>query len=341
MLNTVYMLTKPRTFELEFRDMDLNTEDVIVRPTFLSICNADQRYYQGTRPPEILAKKLPMALIHEGIGIVVHDGSGEFKPGETVVMIPNTPVERDPYIAENYLKSSRFRSSGFDGFMQSSLAMRKDRVLKLPEGIDKQVAAFTEIVSVGYHAVDRFLKFSHERRDRIAVWGDGNLAFIVSLILKYRLPETKIYIIGVNEDKLLRFSFADETCLVSDLKEDFTFDHAFECVGGEGAPKAINRIIGLIMPEGTVSVLGVSENPVPINTRMILEKGLRLFGSSRSGRKDFENTLRLFVKYPEVVGYLSSIVGQVVDVRNIDDANAAFERDMHKAWGKTIMVWNV
>ena len=30
-------------------------------------------------------------------------------------MIPNTPVEKDDIIAENYLRSSKFRASGFDG----------------------------------------------------------------------------------------------------------------------------------------------------------------------------------------------------------------------------------
>ncbi len=341
MLNTIYKLTKPRNFELEFSDIDFNTDEVIIRPTHLSICNADQRYYQGKRAPEILAKKLPMALIHEGIGKVVHDKSREFKPGEMVVMIPNTPVEKDQYIAENYLRSSKFRASGFDGFMQGSISMPKDRIVRLPKDIDKTVAAFTEIISVGYHAVDRFLKFSHERRERIVVWGDGNLAFIVSLILKYRLPETEVCVVGINSDKLLRFSFADKTYLVSELTDDFTFDHAFECVGGEGSPMAINRIIDLIKPEATISILGVSENPVPINTRMILEKGLRVFGSSRSGRGDFENTVAFFEKYPEVVGYLSSIVGQVVDVRTIEDANYAFEKDIQKAYGKTVMLWNI
>ena len=48
----------------------MDDDHVIIRPTHLSICNADQRYYQGTRDPEVLAKKLPMALIHEGIGVV-------------------------------------------------------------------------------------------------------------------------------------------------------------------------------------------------------------------------------------------------------------------------------
>lgn len=58
MLNTVYRLTAPRTIEPVVVSQD-TTDKVIVRPTHLSICNADQRYYQGTRSKEVLAKKLP------------------------------------------------------------------------------------------------------------------------------------------------------------------------------------------------------------------------------------------------------------------------------------------
>lgn len=54
-------------------------------------------------------------------GEVVRDPSGNFKTGELVVMVPNTPVEEDDIIAENYLRSSKFRASGFDGFMRNML----------------------------------------------------------------------------------------------------------------------------------------------------------------------------------------------------------------------------
>ena len=49
MINTVYQLVAPRRFEIKYSDIDLNNNKVIVRPTYLSICNADQRYYQGLR----------------------------------------------------------------------------------------------------------------------------------------------------------------------------------------------------------------------------------------------------------------------------------------------------
>ena len=99
MLNTVYQLKAPRQFEAVFKNIELDQEHVLVRPTHLSICHADQRYYQGTRPEAVLRQKLPMALIHEGIGKVVYDPTGTYKQGTEVVMIPNHPVETDPIIA--------------------------------------------------------------------------------------------------------------------------------------------------------------------------------------------------------------------------------------------------
>ena len=104
---------------------------------------------------------------------------------------------------------------------------------------------------------------------------------------------------------------------------------------------AIGQIIDCIRPEGTVSLLGVSENPPPINTRMVLEKGLRFFGSSRSGRADFENTVQLYREYPETLDYLRSLVGEVRRVQTVADMAAAFEADTQKRGGKTIMVWDV
>lgn len=341
MLNAVYRLVEPRRFEVRFSDIDLSSDMVIVRPTHLSICNADQRYYQGLRPAEVLAKKLPMALIHEAIGSVVMDRKGEFKPGTRVVMIPNTPTEEDEIVAENYLRSSKFRASGFDGFMQDSIAIDRDRLVVLPEGIDPYIAAFTEFTSVCYHAVSRFNKIAHSRRDRIGIWGDGNLAFIIALMLKYHQPEARLYIFGKHNSKLDNFSFAEETYHINSIPEDIEIDHAFECVGGSGASKAINQIIDHIAPEGTVSLLGVTEELAPLNTRMILEKGLRLFGSSRSGREDFEDTVKMYEDHPEMLAYLDCLVNNIVEVESMSDIVRAFEEDIRKDGGKTIMTWNI
>lgn len=340
MLNTVYRLVAPRKFEVSFLDIDLFKKDqVIVRPTHLSICHADQRYYQGLRPASILAQKLPMALIHEGIGEVVYSSSPDIKTGSRVVMIPNTPVEKDDVIAENYLRSSKFRASGFDGFMQDCVALDKDRVVLVPKEIDGNVAAFIELMSVSVHAISRFIRFSHARKDDIAIFGDGNLGFLTAIFLKAMLPSSKLHVFGVSEDKLGSFVFADHTYNVAREPEHISFDHAFECVGGEASGHAIEQIIDFIQPEGSISLLGVSEYPVPINTRMVLEKGLRLFGSSRSGPEDFKKTVQLLSDSSWIGNYLSNLISDVLPVRTIEDMRSAFEQDIRKPGGKTVIEW--
>ncbi len=340
MLNTVYQLKRPRQFEVVFKKLELDGGHLLVRPTHLSICNADQRYYQGIRPDEVLRAKLPMALIHEGVGRVIYDPTGTFSAGTLVVMIPNLPVQQDPFIAENYLGSSGFCASGADGFLQEYVQALPSRVAVLPQEINLSVAAFTELVSVGYHALQRLFATAHGRMEEVAIWGDGNLGYITALLLHYLRPQARISVVGVHEEKLSYFTFVDEVLPASSLEEDFAFDHALECVGGSAAQSAISQIIAHIRPEGTIGLLGVSEEPVPVPTRMVLEKGLRIIGSSRSGREDFIGLIELYRKYPQILSYLENIVGEEFIVRDIKDIRSAFEADIHKLMGKTVLVWD-
>src|SRR5699024_8283491 len=98
-------------------DASIMSDKVIVRPTHLSICAADQRYYTGTRGKEAMRKKLPMSLIHEGIGEVMYDPTGTLSIGAHIVMVPNTPTVSDVLMVENYLILIKFLSSGYDGVM--------------------------------------------------------------------------------------------------------------------------------------------------------------------------------------------------------------------------------
>ncbi|MGG0720094.1 ribitol-5-phosphate dehydrogenase [Robertmurraya massiliosenegalensis] len=341
MINQVYRLVSPRQFEVTYKDRPINSNRVVVRPTHLSICAADQRYYTGTRGKEAMAKKLPMALIHEGIGKVVYDPLGEIETGTRVVMVPNTPTETDDIVAENYLRSSRFRSSGYDGFMQDYVFLKRDRIVPLPNNIDPYVSAFIELITIAMHSLVRFEAKGHSRRHVFGVWGDGNLGYITALILKRRYKDCKVYAFGKHQYKLDHFSFIDESYQIDEVPEDLIIDHAFEAVGGKGSQFAINQIIDHIHPEGTISIMGVSEYPVEINTRMILEKGITVIGSSRSGRSDFVNTVEFMKEHPEFVEYLSTLVGEVCEVKSIQDIVSAFELDLTSSWGKTVMEWRI
>lgn len=338
MINEIIKLVAPQNLETYFQDEEYNENLVVVRPTYLSICAADQRYYQGKRKKEVLDKKLPLALIHEGVGEVLYDQKNEFAKGEKVVMIPNTPTEKDNIIRENYLRSSKFRSSSADGFMQSAVYMRRDRIIPI-RNIQERVGSFLELCSVSVNSIETLLKRSHNRRNTIGVWGCGSVGYITTLLLKCYFPDSKIVIIGTTMDKLSYFSFADEIKLVTDLEPDFHVDHAFECVGGSNSGTAINQIIDHINPEGSICLLGVSEEPVDINTRMVLEKGLVLLGNSRSGYEDFEKAVEL-AQDKQIQDYLTNIISEEIEINQINDINTAFDKDLNNPF-KTVMKWNM
>ena len=161
----------------------------------------------------------------------------------------------------------------------------------------------------------------------------------MSCILKAKYPKSKIVVVGKNINKLELFSFVDKTYLASDLPKNFEVDHAFECAGGEGSYFAIDDIIKYCNPQGSVMLMGVSENKVPINTRNILEKGLTFIGSSRSGKEDFEKAVE-FMKDKDFQNRLNVIIYEESKVNSIDDIHRVLSTDLRTPF-KTVFEWGL
>ena len=165
MINYIYQLVSPGSFSLKYEDISFKDE-VIIKPNYMAICHADQRYYMGQRDIRKLRQKLPMSLIHEAVGKVVYDPTGNFKVGQDVVMIPNIPGEdEDGIIYENYQKGSKFMSSGVDGFMREFVNMSARRVVPF-NSVNPKIAAICEFISVGVHCARRFENISHKMQHR-------------------------------------------------------------------------------------------------------------------------------------------------------------------------------
>lgn len=340
MLNQVYQLIKPKSISIKYEEIDMNNPtNVLIRPNYMAICHADQRYYQGKRDAKILAKKLPMALIHEASGIVVGDPSGTYKVGQKVIMIPNQPpCGSDDVFFENYRPGAYFLSSGYDGFMQEIISLPVDRVVPY-DMIPDELAALAEFTSVAMHAINRFDKVAHPIRENVLIVADGSLSFVVASALHYLYPHIRLTVVGRNPEKLRLFNFVHATYLTHEIPVGIRFDHAFECAGGQGSEPAINDIINLIKPQGTIILMGVSDNKVAINTRDILEKGLTVVGSSRSGREDFEKAVQMLTDR-RIQNQMRHIIYVENSVKTIDDIHHVFSMDLTTPF-KTVFKWDV
>lgn len=338
MINRIYRLTAPGWLETDYESVSLIEKQVVVRPTYLSICAADQRYYRGERSLEMMRKKLPMALIHEGIGQVLWDETHTYRQGDLVIMLPNVAAEEDLSIKENYRPGSRFLSSGYDGFLRDYVLLPPEQLLQLPEGAGIHYV-FTELLSVACNAISTYQALGRGKGQRFGVWGSGSMGYTMALALRVLYPQAQITVIGRGREKLQYCSFADRLRLAAEDIPKNSFDCGFECVGGSASQQAIDQMITCVRPQGTLVLLGVSEEPVDLRTRTVLEKGLALLGASRSGREDFETALSIIQRKKRVENYLKVIISQEVEIQSVQDIRQAFYTDTALPF-KTVMRWN-
>lgn len=340
MINQVFSLVQPKQIISTFELIDeIGDNDLLVRPSYLSICQADKRYFYGLRDEKILKEKLPMALIHEAVGVVVKSGlKSKFKCGDHVVMIPNHPTSVIPGIRENYNKEAKFRSSSMNGFMQENILIKDSEVVLIMEKTNTLEAVLSELLSVVIHAVDKVGIDSTCKK--IGIWGDGNLSYLLSLYVKYTFPDIEIVLFGKHQSKMDMFTNVSKAVFASEHNED-NFDICVEAVGGNHTKAVVDDIISCIRPEGKILLLGVSENPPQINTRMVLEKGLTLQGASRSGKEDFQKAIDFIESDSKVLMALQMLISNTKDIHEIKDIVTSFEEESMLSWGKYVMKWKI
>ena len=103
---------------------------------------------------------------------------------------------------------------------------------------------------------------------------------------------------------------------------------------------AINNMINIASVGADLILMGVSESKIPLNTRLILEKGLTIKGVTRSNREDFETVASLF-NNEEFVNDVKPLVLSVNNINSLNDIYKCFYDDINNKTviGKNIMTW--
>lgn len=293
--NVQYKLTKPFTLERCDSYLLPSKNYFLIKPYMVSVCKSDLRYYTGNRPKSVLKERLPLVLLHEGIGIV-QETKGKFKKGEVMIIIPqlSNSVQASDY---NYTSPNKFLSSSCDGLLQRYICLPRENILKKPEHIPSRVAVLVELISVACHARTR-VKIN--KNDKIAVLGNGVFGHIVYYTLK-----------AVYKNELSIYGKSDK------IRGDYNI--VFECVGANNSKSAIDTALKILKPCGILVLLGVSETEIPIKTRVIIEKGLKIIGSNRSTRNDFISAINLLKNKGFRKNIDSLIKRKNILIRNVQD----------------------
>lgn len=345
MLCRGFKIVQSKRFEIYIEDLEVSSGHAVVKIETAAICKADLRYYLGDRDARTLNLKYPINLIHEAIGTIVKDPTNSFKKGDKVALVPNIMIDKekqdafdislckDKRLGENYSPKALFASSSYNGFSKDYIAYPAGNLVKIGSNIDTNIAVFSELISVANAAIRRIVLNSE---DVIGIWGDGILGYILCSVLK-QVHKGPIIVIGHNQEKLDKFEGVQTHLSNDPIIKKSKINVAFECIGGLGSQIGIEEILNSVLPGAKLVLAGVSENPIEINTRKILEKGLALYGVTRSNVEDFKVAADLLKKSDFILD-ISKLIIDVTPIYGIKDYYKVFETESgSKSLGKHIM----
>jgi len=361
---TTYRLTHPFRIEaFEEPPPRVRPGWVVLRPLRAGICGSDLKLYTGTREPAAILKKLPIALLHEGVAEIVAVGDeAAFSVGQHVVPSPNIPctiAHPDRYpggddacyacrpggAGENYCMDGNFLSSDVDGMARSAFLHPVAGTIPLPADASETVAVLTEPLAT----VLAGLEHSSSTPDSsFLVLGNGAIGILTVIAVHATLgvrPD-QIFMTGRHWDSrahvvegLARPVEDDHGLLGSDLAG--RIDVAFECVGGASNGETLSLAVDMLKPGGKGIMFGPSEGALLFDTRKMIAKGLSIIGCNRALPRHFLRALEL-VTDPRVSRLLERAIApkefEVHSARDLEDA-------MHYAWtkddpGRAVTTWS-
>jgi L-iditol 2-dehydrogenase len=231
----------------------------ILRMQAASICGSDVlRVFHGH------AKVMPIILGHESAGIVdaIGEGVDPALVGQPAAIIPLVPCMKCEYCTRGLYASCRsysFIGSRVAGGFAEYVALPAQNLLLLPPGIDLELAALIEPLSVGAHALSRG---GGAAERTVGVVGVGSIGLLAVLMARFK--EAKVIIaVDVDDAKLetakafgATATFNSRTGDVVEAVRSLTgggIDLALEI---SGVPSAAEQAVTLARPGGDVVFVG-------------------------------------------------------------------------------------
>jgi len=249
---------------------------------------------------------------HEVAGVVEAVGSGVegWRAGDRAVLRPSEgcgacdECQAGAYhrCIESLTGSGTTRPGGYAELM----AARADRLGRLPDGLEPEVACLAEPLSVAIHGIRRIGLSAGE--DAI-VLGLGWLGLLATAALRWLGAGRVFGVDPVDVRRDLASGLGAEAVFAGarDVRPDV--DGAPLVLECSGRPEAIQQAIDLASPGGRVALLGIAVAEVTVIPVFWITREITVGGSINSRIEDFEEALRLLAARPEVARIVTTRVG--------------------------------
>jgi (R,R)-butanediol dehydrogenase / meso-butanediol dehydrogenase / diacetyl reductase len=285
-----------RTFETGTAPMPQpGPGEALLRIRRVGICGTDLHIFQGH-----MDHRVPRGGVigHEIFAEVASAPPGaEFLEGDRVVVEPlaNCGTCLACRTSGGYL-CNRLKVIGVDlpGGMQEYLTVPVARLLKVPDSLDDEAAAVIEPLAVATHDVTRA---KVKAADSVVVFGGGPIGSLIALVCRHKGARVKIAEINPHRLALLRALGLDtigpDQDVLSVVREWTNGDGADMSFEVSGDPAAAREVTEVVRVWGTVNVIAIHAEPVPVNLYTIFARELTLLGSRLYTRLAWEEAIAL------------------------------------------------
>jgi len=310
--------------KLNLRDFPVLTEvghhDVRIGIHTVGVCGSDVHYYtHGKIGPFVVEE--PMILGHEASGYILEAGSAvtHLQPGDRVCMEPGIP---DPNSRASKLgiynvdPAVRFWATPpIQGCLIPEVVHPAAYSFKLPENVSFAEGAIIEPFAIGLQSA---VRAGIKPGDIAAVSGSGTIGIMVALaalaggcakVIVADMAQPKLDIIA-RYDGIEVVNIADTTLssAVAKATNNWGADVVFEC---SGAAPAIMDLPQIVCPGGTIVLVGMPVDPVPVDIVGLQAREARI-----------ETVFRYANIYDRAINLIAS---SKVDLKPLISATFAFE----------------
>lgn len=277
---------------------ELHDGEALIKVRYCGICGTDVHVLRG----EYGDGNFPIIPGHEFVGELVEAkgaGAEMFTPGDMVVAQPFFSCGNCEPCAQgndNVCRNLRFMGTRCNGGFAEYVKVLTRKMYKIPKEMDLRLAALTEPVAVALHDVRR----SELKVGQTAlIIGGGPIGMLIAIVARHA-GARKVVISEISEyrrecaEKLgfttvnpLAHDFEDQMLA---LTENKGFDVCFEVSGSKpGIATAVQHCtIG-----GSVMVVGISQEPHPVDLSAVFAKQLRIQGVRIHSQYNFIGAVEL------------------------------------------------
>jgi 2-desacetyl-2-hydroxyethyl bacteriochlorophyllide A dehydrogenase len=261
----------------------------------VGICGSDLHIFQGHLDHRVPTRN---TIGHEVLAEVVEAPSdARVSKGDRVVVNPivNCGTCGACTMGASYL-CYKLQVLGVDapGGMQEYWAVSAHNLIPVPASVGDDDAAMLEPLAVATHDVARA---GVKAGDRVVVFGGGPIGSLIALVCREKGAHVKIVEINPFRLQLLQGigldtigPGEDTVGIVREWTGGTGADVAFEV---SGDPTVVTAITKVVRVWGTVSIIAIHAEPVPIDLYPVFAREIKLHGSRLYTMAAWEEAIRL------------------------------------------------